>query len=371
MYADLINDFIHKSWSDLKISKLREFQNEINNLSDNILLDICLRKVCFVDSSDGGMELKCNDLENEDLEKYSIQSINYEFKSRLDKIVYDIIAYSHGLKHYSEEYIDGLNDDIYDSSDISKYMFYVIDACKKYDSLFSEFDLFIKLVGDDYNFELNEYDSLIKALLDMKHEREDDKLKYDKIRVSIPTYKDLNFSPSHVINKLITDENTTALEFLRISGSNGMHYLQEHREAQEYEYSIKEDKTTPDDIVKSVWNSGWVAPDGTFYGCPDLKHVEFNELLYNKIRTPESDAKTIDATSVDRKLEILRYIKLSEGRWLFSDLDFIPTKQQLQAIIRCQERKYKTSRTYYEDRFLELGVIKSKLNNKEIYPDED
>ena len=48
--------------------------------------------------------------------------------------------------------IDNTNIDIYDSSDVSKYLFYVINACSEYNSLFSEFDLFVKLVGEDLGF---------------------------------------------------------------------------------------------------------------------------------------------------------------------------------------------------------------------------
>lgn len=376
MYAESINTFIQQNWIDLRISKLRELQVGIDGLTDDILLDICLGKAYFVDSPDG-MDLEYNNSEDSDLQEYSITSINRNFKSRLDDIVSSIIGYSYGLQHYSEEYIDNTNIDIYDSSDVSKYLFYVINACSEYNSLFSEFDLFVKLVGEDLGFELNKYESLIGALLDIKHEREKEEIKFTQStgkiavlrkQVSTPTYEDLNFEPLHAVNRLALDNNMVALEFLQITGSNGLHYLPEHRKAQEDTYAAKKDKTIPDDIVKSIWNSGWIAPDGTFYGCPDLQHVEFDDLLYEKIKTPESDSETVGIFTNGRRIELLGYIKLSEGRWLLPYPKFIPTREQLQVIIKCQKEKYKTTRVYYNDGFLGLDVIESKLNNKEIYP---
>nr|DAT90418.1 MAG TPA: hypothetical protein [Caudoviricetes sp.] len=378
MYAESINTFIQQNWINLKISKLRELQDTIDGLTDDILLDICLGKAYFVDVQ-SSIDLEYNDLESLDLQEYSVTSINCKFKSRLDDIVSSIVGYSYGLYHCSEECIDKTDIDIHDSSDVSRYLFYVIDACAKYNSLFSEFDLFVKLVGEDWGFKLNQDDSLIRAILDIKHERAEDKFtrctssETAVLRKQVPTpiYEDLNFEPLHAVNRLTLDNNMAALGSLQISGSNGLYYLPEHRKAQKDTYAAKVNKTIPDDIVKSVWNSGWIAPDGTFYGCPDLQHVEFDDLLYEKIKTPESDAETIGIFTNGRRIELLGYIKLSEGRWLLPYPEFIPTREQLQAIIKCQKEKYKTTRVYYGNGFLGLDVIESKLNNKEIYPDEN
>ena len=125
------------------------------------------------------------------------------------------------------------------------------------------------------------------------------------------------------------------------------------------------DKIVSDDIVDSVWNSGWLAPDGTFYGCPDLNHSDLDDRLWRHL----SNGDTNNGETSSRNIEKLGYIKLSSGRWLLPDSNYIPTKKQLEEIIRCQNDKYKTSRTYYEDGFTNVEVLKSKLKNKEIYPD--
>lgn len=373
MVANQINGFLREKWLNLEISKIREIQEGIEGLTDDVLILICTNQAFFVDV-DGGMDLGYNE-EMADPE-CSIENRFKSFCSRLKESISSIIGYAYGLKHYSKEYIWKLKCDDYDSNDVSTYLEYVVSASKEYQKLLNEFDLFTELTGRT-DLELNKYEALIDVLIDMKNEEQEDVLdKCTKEILSlhknyITDYEDLNFEPLHAVNRLALESNMVALEFMQISGTNGIHYLPEHKEAQENAYNSKDDVTTPDDIVKSVWNSGWLAPDGTFYGCPDLRHVEFDDELYAVLKTPESEANAESWYNTSRKIESLGYIKLSEGRWLLPNYDFIPTKEQLKAIIRCQKEKYKTPKTYYRDGFIGLDVIECKLNNKEIYPDED
>jgi len=48
---------------------------------------------------------------------------------------------------------------------------------------------------------------------------------------------------------------------------------------------IKNDARTsiePEDVGTMNWDSGYIAPDGKFYGCPDIQHREFSKDLAEK-----------------------------------------------------------------------------------------
>ena len=252
-----------------------------------------------------------------------------------------IIGYSKGVSIYSDE--SNLND-------LDLYINYVAVACRDFKNIPKELEEFNKLVKK--NFTLDRKQLLLNLLIEVEEELP-----------QVPEKKELNFDPLYAINTLALNKNHTALNFIQITGENGFHYLDEHRTAQRDAYQT--DEIVSDDIVDSVWNSGWLAPDGTFYGCPDLNHGDLDDRLWRHL----SNGDTNNGETSGRNIEKLGYIKLSSGRWLLPDSNYIPTKRQLEEIIRCQNDKYKTPRTYYEDGFMNVEVLKSKLKNKEIYPD--
>lgn len=344
MYADIINSLIYEYWIELKITKLREIQKEFDGLTDEQLLECCLGIAKFEDD-EGGLTLVHNtDLKNLD-EELSIECRAKKFKEKYKKSMDSIVGYSKGVSTYSDE--NNLDD-------LDLYINYVAAACRDFKNIPKELKEFNKLVKK--NFILDEkqllLDLLIKEVEEVKEELS-----------QAPEKKELNFDPLYAVNMLGLNKNHTALNFIQITGENGFHYLDEHRIAQRDAYQTN--KIVSDDIVDSVWNSGWLAPDGTFYGCPDLNHNDLDDRLWRHL----SNGDTNNGETSSRSIEKLGYIKLSSGRWLLPDLDYIPTKRQLEEIIRCQDDKYKTPRTYYKDGFISVEVLKSKLKNKEIYPD--
>lgn len=68
---------------------------------------------------------------------------------------------------------------------------------------------------------------------------------------------------------------------MQIDHTNGLNYLESHRNAQEEMDELRANDIHPENILETIWNSGWLAPDGRFYGCPDLSHKEFSEKLYS------------------------------------------------------------------------------------------
>lgn len=341
MYADIINNLIYEYWIDLKITKLREIQKEFDGLTDEQLLECCSGIAKFEDD-EGGLTLVYNsDLENLD-EELSIESRAKRFKEKYKESMDSIIGYSRGVSIYNDE--NNLND-------LDLYINHVAMVCRDFKNIPKELEEFNKLVKKNFTLDRKQ------LLLDLLIKEIEEELP------QVPEKKELNFDPLYAVNTLALNKNHTALNFIQITGENGLHYLDEHRTAQRDAYQT--DEIVSDDIVDSVWNSGWLAPDGTFYGCPDLNHSDLDDRLWRHL----SNGDTNNGETSSRNIEKLGYIKLSSGRWLLPDSNYIPTKRQLEEIIRCQNDKYKTPRTYYEDRFMNVEVLKSKLKNKEIYPD--
>lgn len=102
MVANQINGFLREKWLNLEISKIREIQEGIEGLTDDVLILICTNQAFFVDV-DGGMDLGYNE-EMADPE-CSIENRFKSFCSRLKESISSIIGYAYGLKHYSKEYI--------------------------------------------------------------------------------------------------------------------------------------------------------------------------------------------------------------------------------------------------------------------------
>lgn len=97
MVANQINGFLREKWLNLEISKIREIQEGIEGLTDDVLILICTNQAFFVDV-DGGMDLGYNE-EMADPE-CSIENRLKSFYSRLKESISSIIGYAYGLKHY-------------------------------------------------------------------------------------------------------------------------------------------------------------------------------------------------------------------------------------------------------------------------------
>ncbi len=75
-----------------------------------------------------------------------------------------------------------------------------------------------------------------------------------------------------------------------------------------------------ENITETKFHSGYIAPAGDFYGCPDLQH----KMLGNDLR--EKGSFSSDETDSEKALDDLGWLKLSMGRFAHS-LQFITQAQ--------------------------------------------
>ena len=90
--------------------------------------------------------------------------------------------------------------------------------------------------------------------------------------------------------------------------------------AQMTAYDEVEDFSKPQDIVGSEFNTGYISPQGDFYGCPDVAHRQLAEKLV-EVGSVRSDLK-----DEQQALDEAGWIKLSMGR-IWSAKDHITQHQ--------------------------------------------
>ena len=85
MVANQINGFLREKWLNLEISKIREIQEGIEGLTDDVLILICTNQAFFVDV-DGGMDylIEENIIDNEDeFDTYELSETDEEYITEL------------------------------------------------------------------------------------------------------------------------------------------------------------------------------------------------------------------------------------------------------------------------------------------------
>lgn len=118
------------------------------------------------------------------------------------------------------------------------------------------------------------------------------------------------------------------------------------------------DKCKPVSVKKTIFTSGYIAPNGDFYGCGDLAHVVFAEELQ------DAGVFTSKITEPQAALDSLDWVKLSMNRIHFFGKKI--SKQQVDTIFDYFNNKKwkKFSYNYQEVTFNEFLETVEELNGK-------
>jgi hypothetical protein len=132
----------------------------------------------------------------------------------------------------------------------------------------------------------------------------------------------------------------------------------------------------PENILETIWNSGWLAPDGRFYGCPDLSHKEFSEKLYSMkehLKLGLDKEITRFRYDIDEVFEKNHWVKFSSGRWLYygqsSYLDeeekWRPTKKQYEVILAWAKERSDGIKIVLGDdtKYVNLDIVECQKNS--------
>lgn len=136
----------------------------------------------------------------------------------------------------------------------------------------------------------------------------------------------------------LENARTKQLIKLEIYQSVATDYTNKNSKAKKTTVVSANKKTTPlKSDVNPILESGWLSPDGEFYGCGFEQHNVFSEELveFLKLESPTPiDRKEHLAFENDAEiiLEKLKWIKISSKRYLWNFSDFVLTKKQENAI---------------------------------------
>lgn len=343
--ANYINRLFIEFWLDCNIAKIKELQEGIGGLTDEHVLSILHGEQHFVDT-DGGMDLE--DFHTE--EDWSNEAVECLFKSKYEDLYTRTISYSLNLARAFEEN---------DKEEVLHLWKLMNNYHTKLNELRNNYTLFLALTNTKSSFLEGDfmskvYDSL--KLDDLESEIGDLKTTCTK------SYEDLvkgylhklSLDHLHIRNLLMLNGQYTSMEMMELTGTNGVEFLTEYKNAQLALENVRGNNIVPEDILKCFWNSGWLAPNGDFYGCADLSHTQFTNDLIGCL-----DYK-VDGNS-DRFLEVNGWIKFSSGRWLYYKEDFKPTKEQLEIIKIWADKRANTHRVYLGESFIGLDVLESLI----------
>lgn len=335
--AEQLNDTLRRLWEDCKVKKLNEILKGIEGISNEQVLSVLQGEKNFYDTDDGGLLLEDSTPE----EHLSIDSVLNNFKYQYKDLISRIVSYSFGMnENYNEDDYEGF---LHYWGLLSNYT----ESFKKLQENYKEF---VKLTGVD-TIRLKE------IVEETYHELKEDEDEYSYKNINNRWLRTLNFSHLHVKNLLALEKNYSALEIMKVTGSNGMELLLEYKQAQREADEARGDRIFSEDIMNCIWNSGWLSPSGEFYGCPDLGHIEFTKRLVKHLGIDNVH------DNCDRTLELDGWIKFSSGRWLYMEEDFKPSKAQLQVIFRWAHEKADDFRVYLGDEFVNLDILQSKINS--------
>lgn len=337
--AEQINDMLRRCWEEGEVKKVNEILDGVEGISSEQALSVLQGEKSFCDTDDGGLLLEDSTPE----EHLSIDSVLNNFKYQYKDLISRIVSYSFGMhENYNEDDYEGF---LHYWGLLSNYT----ESFKKLQENYKEF---VKLTGVD-TIRLKE------IVEETYHELKEDEDEYSYKNINNRWLRTLNFSHLHVKNLLALEKNYSALEIMKVTGSNGMDLLLEYKQAQREADEARGDRIFPEDIMNCIWNSGWLSPSGEFYGCPDLGHIEFTKRLVKHLGIDNVH------DNCDRTLELDGWIKFSSGRWLYMEEDFKPSKAQLQVIFRWAHEKADDFRVYLGDEFVNLDILQCKINSTE------
>jgi hypothetical protein len=338
--AEQLNDTLRRLWEDCKVKKLNEIVKGIEGISNEQVLSVLQGEKNFYDTDDGGLLLEDSTPE----EHLSIESVLNNFKYQYEDLTSRIVSYSFSMR-------ENYNEDDYEG--FLHYWRLLNNYTGSLTRLQENYKEFVELTGID---EIQPKEILKEVYNELKEDEDEGSYK----NVNDYWLHTLNFSHLHVKNLLVLEKNYSALEIMKVTGSNGMDLLLKYKQAQREADEARGNKIFSEDIMNCIWNSGWLSPSGEFYGCPDLSHVEFTKKLVECLNISD-----VCDNNYDRALELDGWIKFSSGRWLYMEEDFKPSKAQLQIIFKWAHDKADDFRVYLGDEFVNLDVLQCKINSAE------
>lgn len=295
--AAWMNDTLHNLWENCEVGKIKNIVEDIEGITNEQILSVLHGEQRFYDD-DGGLSLE----DSTPSENLSTKAIEDNFRDKYYDLISRVVSYSFGISKN------------YDFDDREGFLYYwklISNYNKKIEELDEDYKAFVELTGCN-NIELEEV--LKKVYNDLKAEEEADRwdipvtssLSYEQVNRDL--LNNLNLSNRHVLNLLASTKNYRALATVQMTGSNGMDLLVDYKLAQNNADEARGNKVFAEDILNCIWNSGWLSPNGEFYGCPDLAHVAFTEKLCKHLEIQSVDG------NYDRALELKGWIKFSSGR---------------------------------------------------------
>lgn len=344
--ATWMNDTLHNLWESCEVGKIKNIVEDIEGITNEQILSVLHGEQRFYDD-DGGLSLE----DSTPSENLSTKAIEDNFRDKYYDLISRVVSYSFGISKN------------YDFDDREGFLYYwklISNYNKKIEELDEDYKAFVELTGCN-NIELEEI--LKKVYNDLKAEEETDRwdipvtssLSYEQVNKDL--LNNLNLSNRHVLNLLASTKNYRALATVQMTGSNGMDLLVDYKLAQNNADEARGDKVFAEDILNCIWNSGWLSPNGEFYGCPDLAHVAFTEKLCKHLEIQGVDG------NYDRALELKGWIKFSSGRWLYFKDDLVPTKRQLKVISTWLNERAKDTKVYLGEGFVSYDILESLINS--------
>ena len=167
----------------------------------------------------------------------------------------------------------------------------------------------------------------MEADAEAEREREEKRLSEEAIyldaSISRLVGRGSNIAPPWSSEETFKDLPLDKRELMRLTNTNGRQFHEMHIEYQTYLYrnGVKKEKAN-----ETHYNSAWIAPDGSFYGCPDIMHSDAAGLLCIMLYEETGNA--------ERKLEKEGWIKLSAGTVVYFGVNsMIPTIAQWETVL--------------------------------------
>ena len=344
--SNSITDLLREAWVDCDINRVKDIQKSIEGLSDSQTIGICTGNNKFIAGDNGTLDMVDDNTEQYCGINLSIQTVIDNFRERVTDYIDHIVSYSETLAE--------LDDDTFDIN-----FKRVVDYSHKYKKCLEDFQTF-----KDYTYSnavINEDQILNSYLVDCppksnSYFRTPDSDAYPENNETYEEYtermlKTLTFNHLSIRNQLYLNKNERALGLMQMDCSNGLNFIMEHKTAQSEADSLRK-IIVPEDILKCIWNSGWLSPSGEFYGCPDLDHNSFTETLLNLLHIEIDD-------NVDVILEKLGWVKFSSGRWLYHNDSRSLTKEQYKVIYNWTINKAQDYRAYVIDKYIACDLLET------------
>lgn len=343
--GEYITELLRQFWVELEFKKAYDVLKSFGeNMTNELMIKLLTGSAKF--EGDNGDLMLTDDNTTE------LYGIDLKASAIYQRIYNKMLDLNERLYAY-EKCIHQAEDD----DDIEYYHNLIKNYTKDLHKLEAEYEYFVKIAGSGFkDIKHIDFYTLAKQKLNLE-------AAIEEYSTFMRHYVNkLNFSPLNAKNMLYMQNRLYVLQLCEMNKSNCLYYLKDHKEAQERMTDLRYD-IFPEQILQTIWNSGWLSPNGEFYGCSDLSHIEFTEDLYNKVKDNLEDSTYSVLGGYDGCLEKNGWVKFSCGRWLYTKK---PTKKQLEVILEWAEERSDMKGiclgSDIED-LVSIELLKSKINS--------